>query len=163
MVASDTYTWGIKDFHKCWSGPLAERRLCLGPAGVTDCPPLSALSFCVSLSPRTCGHNSGNSSPKVHSWELCHLGQHQADLQKLVKGADAACRPDLGDGGEAVWCCHSARGREAGCCSPARLFLHTLGTFRCWRKTSQEVSTEKGSCQWAEQAWAGFRAPSVVN
>ena len=27
VVGSDTYTWGIKDFHKCWSGSLAMRRL----------------------------------------------------------------------------------------------------------------------------------------
>ena len=27
VVGSDTYTWGIKDFHKCWSGSLATRRL----------------------------------------------------------------------------------------------------------------------------------------
>ena len=26
------YTWGIKDFHKCWLGSLAKRRLCVGPA-----------------------------------------------------------------------------------------------------------------------------------
>ena len=45
VVGSDTYTWGIKDFHKCWSGSLAKRRLCLGPAGVINCTPLSALSF----------------------------------------------------------------------------------------------------------------------
>ena len=38
-----------KDFHKCWSGPLAKRRLCLGPAGVINCTPLSTLSFWVSL------------------------------------------------------------------------------------------------------------------
>ena len=44
-VGSDTYTWGVKDFHTCWSGSLAKRRLCLGPAGVIDCTPLSALSF----------------------------------------------------------------------------------------------------------------------
>ena len=25
-LRSDTYTWGIKDFHKCWSGSLAKRR-----------------------------------------------------------------------------------------------------------------------------------------
>ena len=42
---SDTYTWGIKDFHKCWSGSLAKMRLCLGPAGVINCTPLSAWSF----------------------------------------------------------------------------------------------------------------------
>jgi len=47
VVGSDTYTWGIKDFHKCWSGSLAKRRLCLGPAGVINCTPLSALSFWV--------------------------------------------------------------------------------------------------------------------
>ena len=27
MVGSDTYTWGIKDFHKCWSGSLAKETL----------------------------------------------------------------------------------------------------------------------------------------
>ena len=27
VVGSDTYTWGIKDFHICWSGALAKRRL----------------------------------------------------------------------------------------------------------------------------------------
>jgi len=32
VVGSDTYTRAIKDFHKCWSGSLAKRRLCLGPA-----------------------------------------------------------------------------------------------------------------------------------
>ena len=45
VVGSDMNTWGIKDFHKCWSGSLAKRRLCLGPAGVINCIPLSALSF----------------------------------------------------------------------------------------------------------------------
>ena len=45
VVGSDTYTWSIKDCHKCWSGSLAKRRLCLGPAGVINCTPLSALSF----------------------------------------------------------------------------------------------------------------------
>lgn len=58
VVGSDTYTWGIKDFHKCWSGSLAKRRLCLGPAGVINCTPLSALSFWVSLFPRIRGYNS---------------------------------------------------------------------------------------------------------
>ena len=32
VVGSDTYTRGIKDFHRCWSGSLAKRGLCLGPA-----------------------------------------------------------------------------------------------------------------------------------
>ena len=58
VVGSDTYTWGIKDFHKCWSGSLAKRRLCLGPASVINCTPLSALSFSVSLFPGTCGYNT---------------------------------------------------------------------------------------------------------
>ena len=52
------YTWGIKDFHKCWLGSLAKRRLCLGPAGVINCNPLSALSFRLSLFPRTRGYNT---------------------------------------------------------------------------------------------------------
>ena len=42
VVGLDMYTWGIKDFHKCWSGSLAKRRLCLGPAGVINCTPLPA-------------------------------------------------------------------------------------------------------------------------
>ena len=45
VVGSDMYTWGMKDFHRCWSGSSAKRRLCLGPAGVIDCTPPSALSF----------------------------------------------------------------------------------------------------------------------
>ena len=45
VVGSDMYAWGIKDFHKCWSGSLAKRRLRLGPASVIDCAPLPALSF----------------------------------------------------------------------------------------------------------------------
>ena len=45
VVGPGTYTWGIKDFPKCWLGFLAERRLCLGLAGVINCTPLSALSF----------------------------------------------------------------------------------------------------------------------
>ena len=57
VVGSDTYTQGIKDFHKCWSGSLAKRRLCLGPAGVIDCTPLSSLSFWVSFFPRMHGYN----------------------------------------------------------------------------------------------------------
>ena len=58
VVGSDTYTWGIKDFHKCWSGSLAKRRLCLGPAGVINCTPLSALSFRGSLFPGTRDYNT---------------------------------------------------------------------------------------------------------
>ena len=27
VVGSDTYTWGISDFHKSWLGSLAKRRL----------------------------------------------------------------------------------------------------------------------------------------
>ena len=45
VVGSDTYTWGIKDFHKRWSGSLAERRLRPGRAGVINSAPLSAFSF----------------------------------------------------------------------------------------------------------------------
>ena len=45
VVGSDTRTWGIKDFHKCWSGSLVKRRLCLGPTGVINCTPLSAFPF----------------------------------------------------------------------------------------------------------------------
>ena len=45
VVGLDTYTWGIKDVHKCWSGSLAKRRLCLGLTRVINYTPPSALSF----------------------------------------------------------------------------------------------------------------------
>ena len=45
------------DFHKNWSESLARRRLCLGPTGIINCTPLSALSFWVSLFPGTRGYN----------------------------------------------------------------------------------------------------------
>ena len=38
-------TWGISGLHKNWLGSLAKRRLCLGPTGVINCIPLSAMSF----------------------------------------------------------------------------------------------------------------------
>ena len=57
-VGLDTYTWGIKDFQRCWSGSLAKRRLCLGPAGVINWSPLSALSFGVSLFLGMRGYNN---------------------------------------------------------------------------------------------------------
>ena len=44
-VGLNMYTQGIEGFHKNWSGSLAKRRLCLGPAGVINCTSLSALSF----------------------------------------------------------------------------------------------------------------------
>ena len=40
----EPYTQGIKGFHKGWLGSLAKRRLCLGPAGVINDTPPSALS-----------------------------------------------------------------------------------------------------------------------
>ena len=58
VVGLDRYTWDIKEFHKCWSGSLAKRRLCLGPAGVINCTPLSALSFWVSLFHGKRGYNT---------------------------------------------------------------------------------------------------------
>ena len=57
VMGLDMYTWGIKDFHKCWSGSLAKRRLCLGPTSVINGTPLSAPSFWVSLFPGTCVYN----------------------------------------------------------------------------------------------------------
>ena len=45
-----------KVFTKTGRGP--KRRLCLGPAGVINCFPLSALSFWVSLFPGAFGYNS---------------------------------------------------------------------------------------------------------
>ena len=58
MVGLDMYTWGIKDFHKCWSGSLAKRKHCLGPAGVINCTPPSVLSFWMSLFPGKHGYNT---------------------------------------------------------------------------------------------------------
>ena len=71
LVGSGTYTWGIKDFHKCWSGSLAERRLCLGPAGVINCTPPSALSFWVSLFPGMRGYNKTRALMRVKGTACC--------------------------------------------------------------------------------------------
>ena len=83
VVGSDTYPWGIKDFHKCWLGSLAKRRLCLGPAGVINCTPLSALSFWVSLFPRTRGCNkfsSVQSASRVRLFVTPWIAACQASL-----------------------------------------------------------------------------------
>ena len=86
VVGSDTYTWGIKDFHKCWSGSLAKRRLCLGPTCVINCTPLSALSFWVSefvsrnawlqqhhfANKDLCSQSYGFPNSSIRMWELDH-------------------------------------------------------------------------------------------
>ena len=61
----EMWAWAVstlkvyKVFTRVSRGPsLAKRRLCLGPAGVINCTPLLALSFWVSLFPRTHGYNS---------------------------------------------------------------------------------------------------------
>ena len=46
VVGSDTNTWGIKDFHKCWSGSLAKRRL----PSARRCNKLHSTIFIVLLS-----------------------------------------------------------------------------------------------------------------
>ena len=74
VVGLDTYTWGIKDFHKCWSRSLAKRRLCLGLATVTNCTPLSALSFLVSLFPGRCGYNKNIQWAVMTQLVFCSLG-----------------------------------------------------------------------------------------
>ena len=79
VVGSDTYTWSIKDFHKCWLGSLAKRRLCLGPAGVINCTPLSALSFWMSLFPGTRGY-------KKTTFFLNMLQENGAQEDGLVLG-----------------------------------------------------------------------------
>ena len=90
MVGSDTYTWGIKDFHKCRSGSLATRRLCLGPTCVIDFTPLSALSFWVSLFPRMRGYN------------ICCMGQETPHFEETSP---------IWDYSEALW----LKSREGRC------------------------------------------------
>ena len=72
VVGLDTYTRGIKDLHKCWTGSLAKRRLCLGPAGVVNCTSLSALSFWVSLFPGKRGWNNTTSPTTTQTPSLRH-------------------------------------------------------------------------------------------
>ena len=80
---------GYIRFSQNWLESLAKRRLCLGPAGVRT--PLSALSFWVSLFPRTCGYKSGhvgrapcwkrplNTEPRT--WFLfCHITCKQWEI-----------------------------------------------------------------------------------
>ena len=84
MVGLDMYTWDIKDFHKCWPGSLAKRRLCLGPAGVINCTPLSALSFWVTLFPRKRGYNK-RKERAIWVWE-CQANQNLHDQNSREKG-----------------------------------------------------------------------------
>ena len=44
-VGLSTFTQCIEGFHKNRLESLAKRRLCLGPASIINCTPLSALSF----------------------------------------------------------------------------------------------------------------------
>ena len=84
VVGSDTNIWGIKDFHKCWSGSLAKRRLCLGPAGVINCTPRSASSFWVSLFPGTRGYNTVRACvniPLPSEWESVILKRSRSISQ----------------------------------------------------------------------------------
>ena len=89
VVGLDMYTWGIKDFHKCWSGSLAKRRLCLGPTSVINCIPLSALSLWVSLFPRTPSYNTSTRETKHHIQRVGELkfitpaGPEELTLQAL--------------------------------------------------------------------------------
>ena len=104
VVGLDTYTCGIKYFYKCWSGSLATRRLCLGPAGVINCTPLSAASFWVSLFPRTRGYNNTTNvflrKMSKHSglfWNcqasVCSLflSRHNKDLERQTLKPPSAC------------------------------------------------------------------------
>ena len=129
VVGSDTYTWGLKDFHKCWSGSLAKRRLCLGPAGVINCTPLSALSFWVSLFPETRGYNRKTDTeaetpilwlPDVKNWLIWKDPDARKDLGQEGKGTtedemvgwhhwldrhEFEQAPEVGDGqGSLVYC-----------------------------------------------------------
>ena len=49
---------GYKKIFECLSGSLAKRSLCLGPASVINCTPLSVLSFWVGLLKRGCNSSS---------------------------------------------------------------------------------------------------------
>ena len=73
-----------KVFTKTGRGPWL-RGDCLGPAGVINCTPLSALSFWVSLFPSTCGYNSSTNLPFIptaavvnrsHPWVSLWLVAH---------------------------------------------------------------------------------------
>ena len=89
VVGSDTCTWGIKDFHKCWLGSLAKRRLCLGPADVINCTPLSALSFWVSLFRGTRGYNISIRGPQPLVPRHLFLGRKvMTNLDSIFKNRD---------------------------------------------------------------------------
>ena len=79
--------WGhtlkvYKVFTKIGRGPWLRRKLCLGPAGVINCTPLSTLSFWVSLFPRAFGYNNSiqsshslsSPSPPALNWVPLKLG-----------------------------------------------------------------------------------------
>ena len=90
----EPYTLRVfKVFTKTGGGPWL-RGDCLGPAGIINCTPLSALSFWVSLFPGTRGYNTGTAlsvKPVLSStlpgpfWELLVLWHHQAQGRRHQK------------------------------------------------------------------------------
>ena len=71
-----------KVFTKAGWGPWLNRKLCLGPASVINCTPLSTLSFWASLFPRAFGysnaiqpsHSLSSPSAPALNWVLLRLG-----------------------------------------------------------------------------------------
>ena len=108
VVGSDTYTWGIKDFQKCWLGSLAKRRLYLGPAGAINCTPLSALSFWVSLFPRKCGYNTLSMSANLENSAVAtglekvsfHSNPKERQCQRMFKWPHNCTHLGIGEPGE---------------------------------------------------------------
>ena len=77
VVGSDMYTWGIKDFHKCWSGSLANRRLPWAPR----CNKLHSTICIVLLSEFV----SWNAWLQHDSWVVCAPSTPQITLLLIYK------------------------------------------------------------------------------
>ena len=84
VMGLDMYTSGIKDFHKCWSGSLANRRLCLGPASVINCTPLSALSLSEFVSREPWLQQNKEEFIGTIVTSACHTTGQQRGLQTKV-------------------------------------------------------------------------------
>ena len=76
--------------------PLAKRRLCLGPAGVINCTPLSPLSFWVSLFPGKHGYNI---------WCIGRETPHFEETGLIWGHPEALCleSPRGGEGASPLW------------------------------------------------------------
>ena len=94
---------GCKRLSQMLVGSLAKRRLCLGPASVINCTPLSALSFWASLFPRNCGYNILRECFSEKATSELSLLDEKEPVSKLQLGQRSRNQYDKGHTHQGGW------------------------------------------------------------